>query len=105
MVQRAIHSGNTLWATSLSLWAPVAAYGFSCSGKRGGRIPWRETLYALPCPKTFVFGGQTLPDPDETELRRHGVRVEIIPNVGHSMAWENPLDLAETVERAILSAP
>lgn len=105
MVQRAIHSGNTLWAASLALWAPVAAYGFSCSGKNGGRIPWRETLYALPCPKTFVFGEQTLPDPDETELRRHGVRVEIIPNVGHSMAWEDPLGLAETVERAIRSAP
>jgi pimeloyl-ACP methyl ester carboxylesterase len=39
MVQRAIHSGNTLWAASLSLWSPVAAYGFSCSGKNGGAFP------------------------------------------------------------------
>lgn len=103
MVQRAIHAGNTLWAASLSLWSPVAAYGFSCSGKNGGRSSWRETLYALPCPKTFVFGENTLPDPDEAELPKHGVRVEIVPNAGHGMALENPEGLAKTVERAIQS--
>jgi len=104
LVQRAVHAGNTLWAASLSLWSPVAAYRFSQSGKNGGRVSWRQTLYGLPCRRTFVFGERSLPDEDETELPKHGVMVEIIPNAGHGMAWENPACLAEAVERAILSA-
>ncbi len=104
MIARAVHAENTLWAASLSLWSPIAAYRFSQSGKNGGRIDWRQTLYTLPCAKTFLFGAQTLPDEDETELPKHGVRVEIVPNAGHGMAWENPSGLAEAVERAILSS-
>lgn len=101
MVQRAVHAGNTLWAASLSLWSPVAAYRFSQSGKNGGRTSWRQTLYDLPCAKTFLFGERTLPDEDEAELPKHGVRVEVVPSAGHGMAWENPSGQAEAVERAI----
>ncbi|HWQ07302.1 MAG TPA: alpha/beta hydrolase [Feifaniaceae bacterium] len=98
-------SGSTLWSASFALWSPVAAYRFALSGACGGSIPWRETLVALQCPKTYVFGEHSLPDPDESELRNHGVRVEIVPRAGHGMAWDNPAGLAEAIGRAVFSAP
>jgi pimeloyl-ACP methyl ester carboxylesterase len=92
--------GSRLWAASLSLWSPKAVHRFSCSAAHGGIIPWRETLYALPCRKTFVFGERSLPDPDFTELAEHGVTVAVIPRAGHGMAWENPEALASLIADA-----
>ncbi|WP_245688464.1 alpha/beta fold hydrolase [Vibrio sonorensis] len=69
-----------------------------------GRTPsWREVYYGFTAPKTYVFGEFTLPDPDYDELAKHGVKVETISNAGHSMAWENPQQLASVIKRSIES--
>ena len=100
LCRRSRQRGNRLWAASLSLWSPKAAWRISCSAARGGVIPWRETLYSLPCKKTFVFGERTLPDPDYFTLAAHGISVETVPRSGHNMAWENPEALADIVAKA-----
>ena len=97
-------AGNTLWAASLALWLPIAAYRFSLSAARGGSPSWRQTLYELPMPKTYLFGERTLPDTDFTELPKNGVRVGVVSNAGHGMAWDNPAGLAKAVAEAIAAA-
>jgi pimeloyl-ACP methyl ester carboxylesterase len=92
---------NPLWAASLANWLPEAAWGISRAAMRGGTPSWRQQLYALPMPRAFFFGAQSLPDEDEQVLREHGIRVEIIPDAGHSMALDNPAALAETIARVL----
>lgn len=101
LVCKSRESGNSLWTASLSHWLPKAAYLISKSAASGAVPPWRETLYALHCPRTFLFGENSLPDPDQAVLAAHGISVAIVPGAGHSMAWENPRGLAEAIENAI----
>lgn len=91
---------NPLWGATLAHWLPEAAYGISCSAMRGGTPSWRQQLYALHMPRTFLFGERSLPSEDVEALPRHGVHVGIIPNAGHSMGLENPAALAEAIARA-----
>jgi pimeloyl-ACP methyl ester carboxylesterase len=58
---------------------------------------WREILYSLDCPRFFLFGSQSLPDPDREELPRHGVSTLVVPNCGHNMAWETPAGVADGI--------
>jgi len=101
LIQENRVNGNTLWAASLSLWSPKAAYLISKSAANGQNPSWREILYSLECPKTFVFGENSLPDADSQVLAAHGVNIEIVKHAGHSMAWENPKGLAEAIQKGI----
>ncbi|MEZ4509820.1 MAG: alpha/beta hydrolase [Eubacteriales bacterium] len=88
---------NPLWGATLQSWLPEAAWRISRSAMKGGTPSWRDQLYALPMSRSFIFGAQSLPDEDEEVLRQHGVRVDVIPDAGHSMALENPKRLAQTI--------
>ena len=88
---------NPLWAATLAHWLPEAAWRISRSAMRGGTPSWRQQLYDLNKPKAFFFGAWSLPSEDVDVLPAHGVRVEIIPDAGHSMALDNPKVLAETI--------
>lgn len=90
-----------LWAATLGHWLPEAAWRISRSAIRGGTPSWRQQLYDLKQPKAFFFGERSLPDPDVDLLRQAGVRVEVIPNAGHSMALEQPSALAQVIARVI----
>lgn len=94
-------SGNEMWAAALSTWSPKAAYLISKSAAEGEEPSWREKLYALDCPKTFIFGENTLPDPDLKVLSNHNINIELVKNAGHSMAWENPQGLALAIKNGI----
>ncbi len=94
-------SGNAMWAASLALWSPLAAYLLSQSAARGGHPSWRHILYRLECPKTFIFGERSLPNPDAQGLAGHGIHIEMVNDAGHSMAWENPAGLAGAIARGI----
>lgn len=94
-------NGNGIWAASLSMWLPKAAYLISKSAAEGGNPSWRNTLYSLKCPKTFIFGAHSLPDSDVQVLAEHGIQIEIVEYAGHSMAWENPEGLASAISRGI----
>ncbi len=101
LVQKSKGNGDEVWAASLSVWLPKAAYLISKSAADGEKPSWREILYSLKCPKTFIFGEDSLPDPDVKELAEHGINIEIVKQAGHSMAWENPQGLAETIEKSL----
>ena len=88
---------NPLWGATLAHWLPEAAWRISRSAMCGGSPSWRQQLYDLKKPKSYLFGARTLPSEDVDILRAHGVRVEIIPDAGHSMALENPKSLAATI--------
>ncbi|BBN97676.1 alpha/beta fold hydrolase [Sporolactobacillus terrae] len=101
LIQDSRASGNQMWAASLSLWSREAAYRLSKSAAKGVEPSWRKQFYALDCPKTFLFGAKSLPDPDEQMLRQQGIGVDVVKNAGHSMAWENPSGLARAIAKGI----
>ncbi|MDD9149377.1 alpha/beta hydrolase [Sporolactobacillus sp. CQH2019] len=103
LIRESRTNGNTMWAASLSLWSPKAAYLISKSAADGASPSWRDILYSLECPRTFIFGEYSLPDADSEVLAARGVNIEIVKQAGHSMAWENPQGLAEAIERGIKS--
>ena len=92
---------NPLWGATFAHWLPEAAYGISCSAVRGGSPSWRQQLYALNVPRAFLFGEHSLPSDDVVALSQQGIRVEIIPDAGHSMALENPKELADAIASII----
>lgn len=101
LIRDSREDGNAVWAASLSVWLPKAAYFISQSAAKGGNPPWRSTLYSLECPRTFIFGENSLPDPEMRELAEHGIKIETVKHAGHSMAWENPEGLASAIKRGI----
>ncbi|MDY4560922.1 MAG: hypothetical protein SO435_04330 [Peptostreptococcus porci] len=58
-------------------------------------------MYQFEFPKYFVFGERSLPSVDYEELQEQGVKVEIVPNAGHSMAWENSKGFAQVIKRCL----
>lgn len=101
LVEKSQKSGNAMWAASLSLWLPEAAWLISRSAAKRGDPSWRTILYAFDSPKTFIFGERSLPDPDMKVLRAHDIHIEIVKKAGHSMAWENPQGLAQAIANGI----
>lgn len=101
LVKVSRQSGNTMWVAALSLWLPKAVYLMSRSLAAGGDPSWRSILYSLDCPRTYIFGENSLPDPDVRVLAGHGIHVEIVKDAGHSMAWENPQGLAAAISNGI----
>lgn len=92
---------NSMWASTLSVWSPIASSRISKSAVAGAEPSWREILYSLKCKRTFIFGEKSLPDNDQIELKRHMINIEIVESSGHSMAWQNPRGLAEAIKRGI----
>lgn len=100
-VRKAIAEGHPTWAASLRVSSPLAVHRGAASLVRGGSPSWRELLETLPMPRTTVFGDRSLPDPDTERLPRSGVAVRIVPDAGHSMAFENPSGLAQALRDAL----
>jgi Predicted hydrolases or acyltransferases (alpha/beta hydrolase superfamily) len=85
---------KTAWAGSLQSTAPWALWRAASSLVAGVTPNWMSRYKALSCPRTLIFGADSLPDPDLNEIERAGLPIVIIPDVGHSMSWENPTLLA-----------
>ena len=101
VVRLARREPSPIWAGSLALWLAEAVHRLSVSLVRGGRPSWRAQLEGLRCPRTVIFGEQSLPDPDTTRLPEAGIAVRIVSHAGHSMAWENPRGLAEAIRESL----
>jgi pimeloyl-ACP methyl ester carboxylesterase len=65
----------------------------------------RETFFALPMPRTYVFGAQTLPHRHQPLLAAGGVPVAVVPEAGHGMVGENPEAFAAIVSSTLLGDP
>jgi len=93
------------WARTVALSSPVALHREAKSLVAGTRPTWRETLYGLDCPRFYVFGDRTLPDPDVGELPRHGVQVVVIADAGHNMVYENPAGFSQMLIDCLCQIP
>lgn len=102
MILKCREAGNSMWASSFSVSLPKAVYLLSKSAVKGQEPSWREILYSLRCPRTFIFGERSLPDPDMEILAKQGIRIKVVSDAGHSMAWENPKGLAGAIQKGIM---
>lgn len=98
--REAAATGDRVWAGSLATSASFAMHRAAVSLVRGGEPPWREQLLAHTARRTVLFGARSLPDADVERLRHQGLDVAVVPEAGHSMAWENPAGLAAAIARA-----
>jgi haloalkane dehalogenase len=90
---------NTKWAVGLENSYPIAINREARSLVEGQIPGWRELFYRLKIKKTFIFGENSLPEPDLEELKKHDIHIEIVKNAGHSMAWENPEGLSKAIQK------
>lgn len=102
MIMRSRLGGNAKWAATLMSSLPQAVHRESVSLIAGGTPSWRESLYALECPKGYIWGERSLPHPDRDVLTGHGVMEEVVPDAGHLMAWDNPAGLASAICRLLV---
>jgi len=101
IIQESKRESNKNWAATLLMSSPLAIYRESCSLIERQSLDWRNLFYVLKTSKTFIFGNNSLPDPDLNVLDRENINVEIVPDAGHSMAWENPEGLAAAIRKGI----
>lgn len=99
-IRDAARAGNEIWAGSMAATAPFAVHRGAVSLVEGSSPSWRQQLVALGMPRTVLFGARSSPDPDVEALAAAGVCVAIVPDAGHSMAWENPSGLARAIAAA-----
>lgn len=92
-----LRAEKTAWAGCLQSNAPYAVWRGASSLVAGVEPDWETQFLSLPCPVTLIFGELSLPDEDVDNLKLKGVEVKIIPAAGHSMSWENPSALAQTL--------
>ncbi len=100
VVREASARGDPIWAGSLAAALPQAVHRGAVSLVRGASPSWGEQIAALRLPRTAIFGARSLPDPDAERLAAMGVTLRILPDAGHSLAWENPSSLAGAIRDA-----
>ena len=83
---------------------PVCLYRSAISLIAEREPSYRDRFYRMRMPRTFIFGEQTLPDPDEQLLREKGIDVQIVPSAGHDMMGGNPDGFASAIADAIANA-
>lgn len=91
---RILENETSPWKGCLQNAAPHAMWRAAKSLVDGVEPSWMTRFQALHCAKAIVFGALTLPDNDATLLAERGVPLHVVPDAGHSMAWENPSALA-----------
>lgn len=100
-IQVAIDAGNPVWAGSMAASSPIAIHREMSCRIQAATPSWREQLTSLPMPRTILFGERSLPHPDHARLPEAGIGVDVVPDAGHSMMWENPSGLAGALQRAL----
>jgi pimeloyl-ACP methyl ester carboxylesterase len=101
LVRSSRAEGLGIWAASLSISSPRGVHRAATSLVVGCNPTWGAQLLALTMSRTVIFGEASLPDPDAERLRHQGVLVEIVPDAGHLMAWDNPAGVALALRRAL----
>ncbi|MFM2486963.1 alpha/beta fold hydrolase [Celerinatantimonas yamalensis] len=101
LIKESVASGNTEWAAGLSNSSPIAIHRNAISLINGQVPSWRQLYYSLGTAKTYIFGSHSLPDSDYDELNKNHINVVVVSNAGHSMAWENPKELASVIASSI----
>ncbi|MBN1858977.1 alpha/beta fold hydrolase [Candidatus Bipolaricaulota bacterium] len=89
------------YAASARVADPLALYRSAVALKAGTSPSMRERLATLSLPRMYLFGDESLPNPDEPWLRQQGIAVEVIASAGHNMMHENPSGVADAIARAV----
>ncbi|WP_369374112.1 alpha/beta fold hydrolase [Streptomyces sp. cg36] len=79
-----------LWAATMRLADPRALHRTALALVRGTEPTMRRLLMALPIDRTYLVGGIGDDLVDRAELVASGVRVEVVPNAGHNIMFDNP---------------
>lgn len=87
-----MHSPKNPWTGSLALAAPWAVWRGAASLIAGNH--WFEMFVQLNKPISLLFGAQSLPDADFTQLSAMGIATVELADCGHNMSLENPSALA-----------
>jgi pimeloyl-ACP methyl ester carboxylesterase len=103
-VKTIVQAGFSDYAGAVRAADPVGLYRSAASLIARRSPTYREHLAALVIPRTYVFGEQTLPDPDTDRLAEIGVDVCIVPDAGHGMMIDNPDGFATVVADAVEQA-
>ncbi|HDX8781989.1 TPA: alpha/beta hydrolase [Klebsiella michiganensis] len=85
------------WAGCLQNSAPWAVWRGATSLVKGVNPSWFSRFIHLSCPKALIYGEYSLPAQEATDSEAAGIPLLVIPQAGHSMAWENPSALARTL--------
>jgi len=103
-VRKILLAGSPDYAGTVRAADPVALHRSAVSLIAERRPTYRELLYRMNIPRAFLFGEQSLPDPDVERLRVEGVDVRIIANAGHNMMADHPQGFADAVADAVEQA-
>lgn len=94
-------SVSAVMAGILKTAAPHAIYRSAVGLVKGTQPTMRERFLQMAIPRAFIFGEQSLPDPDWDALASQGIRVLMVPQAGHGMPFENPRGVAEALHTAL----
>lgn len=94
-------TGNTMWVSSLRNWLPKAVYEISKDAIVGGEPLWKDILSSFDFPCFFLYGEKSLLNKDYEELQNKNKNIRLIKDAGHSMAWENPSELAMAIRSCL----
>ncbi|MBU0596027.1 alpha/beta hydrolase, partial [Candidatus Bipolaricaulota bacterium] len=96
-----LRAGFAEYAGTFQAGDPTGLYRSALSLIADRSPSYREHLYALPIARAYVFGEETLPDPDVDRLREAGIDVRVVPRAGHGMMTDNPAGFATVLADAI----
>lgn len=102
--QQMSDAGYHDYASTVRAADPVCLYRSAASLIANRTPTYRERLYAMTMPRTFIFGERTLPDLDEHILRAQGIDVRIVPGASHYMMGDNPDGFADAIADAMSNA-
>ena len=89
-------------AGMLQVAAPHALYRSAVGLVRGTQPTMRQHLYRMSIPRAYIFGEQSLPDPNWEDLAAHGIRTLAVPAAGHGMMLDNPKGTADAIKIAFV---
>ncbi|WP_241721564.1 alpha/beta fold hydrolase [Raoultella sp. HC6] len=85
------------WAGCLQNSASWAVWRGATSLVCGVTPSWFTLFCQLSCPKTLIYGELSLPAQEAEDAVAQGITLRVVPDAGHSMAWENPAALAAAI--------
>jgi len=95
-------AGQSLFYATTGRWSPLAMYRAAVSLLAERDPTFRAQLLAAPMPRAYLVGERS-GDVDATDLAAAGVTVHVVPDAGHTMAYDNPTGYAEAIAAAIIS--
>lgn len=101
IVEERRRQGSYAWPASMEVSKPAAVHRGAQDLVSGVTPSWRAMLYSFDFPRTYIFGEKNLPDKDEEELKKNGIKIGIVSAAGHNMANENADGLAEEIGKGI----